>query len=245
MPRKVKGYSRVDSGDAHGWLVRIKRGELRRSSFVSDSTHGGKNKARKVAQQIFEKWTKELPEPDTAEGKIGKRNSSGFVGVHYTHDVDSRYPNCSYEYYIASWKTDAGARRNVRFAISKYGKRKAFELACLSREKKESDRGKVETLHARGVRAEKPVSASKRSAGRIAKTSGSRIAKPVRAKSGSKKAVKARSASKVAQKGVKKKSSKKRTTGGKAASRKTLSDRKAKTKRATTKAPSKRKPRSK
>lgn len=144
MPRKVKGFSRVDSGDAHGWLVRIKRGDVTRSRFISDSTNGGKNKSKSVAQKVYQDWVAELPEPETAEDKLGKRNNSGVVGVHYSHDVDSRYPGCSYEYYIASWKTEDGKRRNVRFAISRWGKKGAFELACVAREMRSGDRATVE-----------------------------------------------------------------------------------------------------
>ena len=144
MPRKVKGFSRVDSGDAHGWLVRIKRGDITRSRFISDSTNGGKTKSKAVAQKVYQDWVAELPEPETAEDKLGKRNNSGVVGVHYSHDVDSRYPGCSYEYYIASWKTEDGKRRNVRFAISRWGKKGAFELACIARELRTGDRATVE-----------------------------------------------------------------------------------------------------
>ena len=114
--RKVKGFSRVDSGEAHGWLVRIKRGDIKRSRFISDSTHGGKRKSKLVAEKVYQDWVKELPEPDTAEDKLGKRNASGVVGVHYSYDVDARYPNCAYEYYIASWENRrrTASERSVR-----------------------------------------------------------------------------------------------------------------------------------
>ena len=150
MARKVKGFSRVDTGDAHGWLVRIKRGDVKRSKFLSDSTHGGKAKAKKAAEKVYKEWEAELPAPETAENKLGKRNTSGVVGVHYSHDVDARYPNCSYEYYIASWKNDDGRRQNVRFAISKFGKKVAFELACLAREMRTTDRDKVIAKYEKG-----------------------------------------------------------------------------------------------
>ena len=147
MPRKVKGFSRVDSGDAHGWLVRIKRGDVKRSRFISDSTHGGKRKSQRIAQKVYQEWADELPAPATAEDKLGKRNASGVVGVHYSHDVDARYPNCAYEYYIASWKTEAGRRRNVRFSINRWGKRAAFKMACIARRERISDRAEVQRLY--------------------------------------------------------------------------------------------------
>lgn len=170
MPRKVKGFSRVDSGEAHGWLVRIKRGDVKRSRFISDSTHGGKRKAKLVAEKVYQEWVDELPEPETAEDKLGKRNSSGVVGVHYSYDVDARYPNCAYEYYIASWKTDDGKRRNVRFSISKWGKKAAFELACIARRERTSDRSKVEKLYEKegSKKPAKKKSASKKKAAKKA-----------------------------------------------------------------------------
>lgn len=161
MPRNVKGFSRVDSGEAHGWLVRIKRGDIKRSRFISDSTHGGKRKSKAVAEQVYQDWVAELPAPDTAEDKLGKRNASGVVGVHYSHDVDSRYPNCAYEYYIASWKTEDGKRQNVRFSISKWGKKVAFELACLARAKRTTDRNKVQKLYEKQAKISKKSPAKK------------------------------------------------------------------------------------
>ena len=165
MARKIKGFSRVDSGDAHGWLVRIKRGDVKRSRFISDATHGGKNKSKKLAQQVYEEWVNELPPPDTAEDKLGKRNTSGVVGVHYSYDVDARYPGCAYEYYIASWKTDEGSRQNVRFAVSKWGKKAAFDLACIARRLRTTDRAKIEKEYEKSggkKKAAKPKAAAKK-----------------------------------------------------------------------------------
>lgn len=156
MPRKIKGYSRVDSGDAHGWLVRIKRGDTQKSRFISDSTNGGKRKAMLVAKAIYEQWVNEMPPPKTSENKLGKRNKSGVVGVHHSHDVDERYPGCEYESYIASWLDDDGRRKNVRFSCNKYGD-DAFELACLAREKKLTDREKVIALYSRRKKTSKPT----------------------------------------------------------------------------------------
>ena len=163
MARKVKGFSRVDTGDAHGWLVRLKRGDIKRSKFLSDSTHGGKAKAKKAAEKVYKEWEAELPPPETAEDKLGKRNTSGVVGVHYSHDVDARYPNCSYEYYIASWKNEDGQRRNVRFAISKFGKKVAFELAKLAREMRTTDRDKVIAKYEKGGKKVKIKETKRRS----------------------------------------------------------------------------------
>ncbi len=149
MPRKIKGYSRVDSDDAHGWLVRIKRGDTRRSRFISDATHGGKRKSMLIAQQLYRDWTDELPEPETSAGKVGVRNSTGIVGVHFARDIDARYPSCVYESYVASWLNEDGRRRNVRFSCSKYGEDEARALAAIARQQQISDREKVESIFER------------------------------------------------------------------------------------------------
>ena len=155
MPRKPKGYSRVESDTQQGWLVRIKRGDLRRSKFISDATHGGKKKSQQVARATYQEWEKELPAPETSQGKLGKRNTSGVVGVHYASDTDSRYTDCVYEYYIASWKTDDGRRAKIRFAFNKWGKKVAFEMACIAREKRTTDVKAIERLHKRRKEATK------------------------------------------------------------------------------------------
>ena len=217
MPRKVKGYSRVDSGEAHGWLVRIKRGDIKRSRFISDSTHGGKKKSKAVAEQVYQEWADELPEPDTAEDKLGKRNSSGVVGVHYSYDVDARYPNCAYEYYIASWKTEDGRRQNVRFAISKWGKKVAFELACIARAERTTDREKVQKLHEKGHDAAK---ASPKKGATAKKAAPKKAAKKAAPKKAAKKAAPKKAAKKAAPKKAAKKAAPKKKAAKKAAPKK-------------------------
>lgn len=145
MPRKIRGFSRVESADARGWLVRIKRGDDRKSRFISDTAHGGKRKSMQVAQELYEEWVAEMPPPETSLNKVGVRNSSGVVGVHHSHDVDMRFPGCNYDSYVASWLDEDGKRKNIRFSCNKYGD-DAFELACIAREKQLSDRDKVMAL---------------------------------------------------------------------------------------------------
>ncbi len=149
--RSSKGYSRVDSDErnVHGWLVRIKRGKTRRSKFLSDATHGGKRKSLTEAKLVYQAWQAELPPPTSTRGKLTNRNASGVVGVHFSSDTDARYPNCRYESYIASWKSEDGHRRNTRFSCNKYGKKIAFQLACIAREVMSSDREKVLAIYDR------------------------------------------------------------------------------------------------
>ncbi|RMF43813.1 MAG: pathogenesis-related transcriptional factor and ERF protein [Planctomycetota bacterium] len=207
MPRKVKGYSRVDTGEAHGWLVRIKRGDERRSKFISDKSAGGKKKAENAAKALYEQWTKELPPPETAEGKLGKRNKTGVVGVHFSSDADSRYPNCVYEYYIASWKSADGQRQNARFSVSRWGKKVALELAKLAREKKIADRDKIIQLYEQEHGPIKEKKVARRNAAGTKKAAAKKTTKKAAAK---KKTAKKAAAKKTVKKAAKKKTAKKK-----------------------------------
>jgi hypothetical protein len=183
--KSPKGCSRVDYDitNAHGWLVRIKRGETRLSKFFSDSTFGGKAKSMKAAKECYEKWVSELPPPDTSAGKLTSRNTSGVVGVHYSHDVDSRYPGCQYESYIASWLDSDGRRRNMRFSVNKYGKKGAFDLAVIARDNRVESRDEAVALLEKNKGSGK---AAPKSAGKAATK-----ASPKAAAKGTKKAKKA------------------------------------------------------
>ncbi len=208
MPRKVKGYSRVDTGEAHGWLVRIKRGDVRRSKFISDKSAGGKKKAENAAKSLYQQWSDELPPPETAEGKLGKRNKTGVVGVHFSSDADSRYPNCVYEYYIASWKSADGQRQNARFSVSRWGKKVALELAKLAREKKIADRDQIIALYEQQHGPIKEKKVRRRNAASPKKAAAKTGAKKALAKKTTKKAAK-KTTKKAAKKTTKKAAKKK------------------------------------
>lgn len=156
MARKPKGYSRVDSEEVQGWLVRIKRGDVRKSRFMSDAAYGSKRKSREAAEKQYEEWAKEMPAAATSHGKLSVRNTTGVVGVHFARDTDSRFPNCQYDSYIASWLSDEGKRTKLGFSCNRYGD-DAFALACLAREKKLTDRDKVMALLDKQRKSGKPI----------------------------------------------------------------------------------------
>lgn len=147
MPKKAspKGFARVDSEstNSHGWLVRILRGTERRSRFFSDKTHGGKLKSKKKAEACYQAWVAEMEPPISTRDKVTKRNSTGVVGVHLATESDSRYKDCQYVSYVASWMTEDRKRRNIRFLVNKYGKKNALALATIARQKQCTDRDKV------------------------------------------------------------------------------------------------------
>ncbi|GIX35762.1 MAG: hypothetical protein KatS3mg126_1541 [Lysobacteraceae bacterium] len=137
---KPAGISRVDRPDngAVGWLMRIRRGEIFIQEFFSDRAHGGKRAAQKAARQRYLQLAAELPPPRTSEGVLSRRNTSGVVGVRLARE-GADASGAPRESYVASWRED-GCDRTVRFSCARYGKRKAFKLACLARELRTTDR---------------------------------------------------------------------------------------------------------
>ena len=62
-----------------------------------------------------------------------------------------------YSSYCASWKTKDGQRSKLSFSFKKYGKKKAWELACLARELESTDRKRIERLHGTRSKGKKPI----------------------------------------------------------------------------------------
>jgi hypothetical protein len=149
---------------------------------MSDSTYGGKRKSRDAAQKQYEEWTKEMPEPATSHDKLSVRNTTGVVGVHFACDTDSRFPNCQYESYIASWLAEDGKRTKLGFSCSRYGE-DAFDLACIAREKRLTDRAKVMALLERRKKSGvKSPTKPNPPAAKVAKTAKKKVAKAAVAK---------------------------------------------------------------
>ncbi len=201
VERGITRYD-IDEQGTYGFMMRISRGGEHINEFFSDKNYKGKNKALAAARARYAELKAKLPPPKTTKGVKTSRNQSGVVGVHLAV-CESIYGE-EYSSYCTSWKTQSGQRSKLSFSFKKYGKKKAWELACLARELESTDREKIESLHA------------KRSKGKKS------IAPPPKA-SGTKKKVAKKKATKekvAAKKVVKKKTSKKKTpakkkTGGK------------------------------
>lgn len=130
-------------------MVRIMRRGKMHQRFFSDRNNGGKRKALAAAREHYAMLEETLPPIQSQKGRETSRNSSGVVGVHLAHDVDSRYPDCEYWSYVASWLDENGKRVNVRFAWNRYGDQLAWELACIARQKEIRDREEVRRLYDR------------------------------------------------------------------------------------------------
>ena len=145
MTKAIKGITRIEYEGitTRGWMVRITRAGIRKQQFFNDRIHGGKAKSLRAAKECYADWEATAAPIKTTRNQKTSRNSSGKVGVHLVRNVDARWANAESFGYCASWVTEAGARQKLSFAWQRYGKKIAWELACLAREKELTDRAKV------------------------------------------------------------------------------------------------------
>lgn len=133
---KAKGLgltyiTRMDHGNTHGWWVRVyKDSKPVESKLFSDGVHGGKLKAKKLAQEhrdLIVKKHKIVPVHlrKTREHSVDKRSSSGMVGV--TLSVAEKAG--SLRVHWSARFMDKGKQRNVSFSVRKYGFEGAFKQA--------------------------------------------------------------------------------------------------------------------
>ena len=134
----------IEERKTYGYMVRICRRGEKFNQFFSDSAFGGKRKALKAAQDQYEQWVAELPAPETTKNLKSARNTTGKVGVHI---AQAETDGTTYFSYCSSWVDTDGKRRKISFSWSKYGKKDAWELACLARDNETTDRKRIEQMY--------------------------------------------------------------------------------------------------
>lgn len=144
VERGITRYD-IDEQGTYGYMMRISRNGEHTNEFFSDKNHKGKRKALQAARARYRELVDSLPPPKTTKGVKTARNQTGVVGVHLAV-CESIYGE-EYSSYCASWKTPDGKRNKISFSFKKYGKKKAWEMACLARQVESTDREKVEKLH--------------------------------------------------------------------------------------------------
>ncbi len=133
---RFKGVARVDQLEKrqHGFLVRLQRRGERHSAFFSDGEYGGKAQALAAARRHYILLCRKYPPAnrrDFAE-RMTARNTSGRVGVSLTRSMAAN--GKAYESFSASCSLEKGRRITKKFSISRYGRKKAYEMACRWRE---------------------------------------------------------------------------------------------------------------
>lgn len=140
-PKSMKGISRIDTDDTHGWYVRIYRNNKTYSKFYSDNKYGGKDRALKIAKLARDKAVKKWEQSTTLREKLkpnlvtkSPRNKTGVIGV-TKYRRKNRSGTVS-EYYQVTWRPRKGKVKNKIWSINKYGEEEAFKMACQFRHKK-------------------------------------------------------------------------------------------------------------
>jgi len=144
----------IDERNTHGFMVRISRCGTKYQRFFSDSKHGGKRKALAAAVACYRDWTESLPAPLSTRDRLTDRNQTGRVGVYMAVSQDKN--GAEYQAYCATWTDGNKRRRKINFSINRYGKKKAWELACLARQQEIAERGQVLAAHQKQVAQKAP-----------------------------------------------------------------------------------------
>jgi len=182
------GITRFDIDERHGYMVRIRRDGNQINEYFSDKKLGGKRKALAAAKERHAQLYEELgPIESATKDLITRRNTTGKVGVHIAHSYETRWANNEYFAYCASWKEADGARKKINFSWNRYGKKDAFTLACLAREKELTDRDKVVAiwektkLKAKAAKIAAPKAKAKATTAKPVEVKASKAAKPSKA----------------------------------------------------------------
>jgi hypothetical protein len=211
VERGITRYD-IDEQGTYGFMVRISRQGEQINQFFSDKNHKGKRKALIAARKRYKELSDSLPPPSTTKGVKTARNQTGMVGVHLA--VCQSVYGEEYSSYCASWKTEDGKRSKISFSFKKYGKKIAWEMACIARELESTDRQKVEKLHANRKKKGKKIAPPPKPTTLARKKSKKKKVKKKPVKKVAKKKAAKKKASK--KKAVKKKASKKKPTKKKA-----------------------------
>lgn len=129
-PRPNYGITRIDQPEKknHGYYVRITHKGKGHQKYFPDKASGGKAKALKAAKEHRDALLKKMPKyKQAAAAKKARRiKQSGVKGV--THVISRATNGKNYEYWQAAW-TVGKKRKTSKFSISRYGNKKALEMA--------------------------------------------------------------------------------------------------------------------
>ncbi len=126
---KIKNITRIKYKPPYGWAARFHYNKKAYQKFFSDSRYGGENLALLAAVSWLKNTKQKLGIPDTALSVVGSvRSNTGVRGVSFSEKSNR---------YFASWTDARGKLSTLSFSVKKYGKKKAFELACAKRKEGE------------------------------------------------------------------------------------------------------------
>lgn len=145
--RNPHHIARIDQEDNRNfcWKLAIQRNNKQVVEYFTDGRYGGKAAALRAAKKRRDELLAVAPPPLPVKNRKTVRNKTGKVGVRFCEEADERKTNSyQYSYYVAFWTGINGKHLTIRFSTNKYGKRKAFALACIARDHETRDREWIE-----------------------------------------------------------------------------------------------------
>ena len=127
------------------WLARILRHRISTSEYFRDNDKrwGGKEGAHQAALQWYAKKLAAAPHKLTRKNVLTERNTSGFVGVHYSQHIIKRGDRCyDSKSWVAQWP-GCPHSGGLSWSISYYGENESYVLAVLSRQAESINRRKI------------------------------------------------------------------------------------------------------
>ncbi|PIE59809.1 MAG: hypothetical protein CSA32_01920 [Desulfobulbus propionicus] len=126
---KLKNITRMQYKPPYGWAVRFHYNRKAYQKFFNDSKYGGENLALLAAISWLKDTRRKLGIPETSLPVVGaSRSNTGVRGVSFSEKSNR---------YFASWTDARGKLSTVSFSVKRYGKKKAFKLACAKRKEGE------------------------------------------------------------------------------------------------------------
>jgi hypothetical protein len=126
---KYKNITRMEYKTPFGWMVRFHYNKKTYRKFFNDSKCGGKNLALLTALSWMKNTKKKIGIPDTPLPVTGvAKSNTGVMGVSFSVKLNK---------YFVSWCDAQGKPCATSFSVNKYGREKAFKLACAKRKEQE------------------------------------------------------------------------------------------------------------
>jgi hypothetical protein len=126
---KYKNITRMEYKTPYGWMVRFYYNKKAYRKFFNDSKCGGKNLALLTALSWMKNTKQKIGIPDTHLPVTGvAKSNTGIRGVSFSAKSNK---------YFVSWCDAHGKPCATSFSVNKYGKEKAFKLACAKRKTQE------------------------------------------------------------------------------------------------------------
>jgi hypothetical protein len=129
---------RIDTGNTHGWQVRVQRNKKLHSRFFSDSRFPSRDSSRLAAELFRDELLSRVGHPQPSVGHLhtarAKRRAwealtrTGIEGLGVTWQQEKsgqRYP-----YVQAHWVDTEGTRRASKRSVEKYGAQEATRYIC-------------------------------------------------------------------------------------------------------------------